>query len=119
MLSVQYLQTIVTILVSGEIIFRLLRDIYKTREKQKTREGLIKLNWTIPNVAYKIEDKFFLRKYILFTYLLDSSFFIILKRIRNSQTKLSIKATGSIAAIVVLTIILTGILRYSAVYPFQ
>jgi hypothetical protein len=109
---------IVTVFVAGEIIFRLSKDIYKTREKQKNREGLIKLNWTIPNVANEIKDKLFLKKYILFTYLLDSNFFIILKRIRDSQTKFSIKATGSIIVTIVLTIILTGILRYLAIHPF-
>ena len=112
MLSMQYLQTIVTIFVAGEITIRLSKDIYKTREKQKTREGLLKLNWTIPNIANEIEDKLFLKKYILFTYLLDSNFSIILKWIRNSLTSFSIKATGSIIAAVVLSIILTGILRH-------
>lgn len=110
MLSMQNLQIIVTIFVAGEIIFRLSKDIYKTRTKQKTRKGLIKLNWTIPNVTNEIEDKLFLKKHILFTYLLDSDFSISLKWIRDLQTKFSIKATGSIIATIVLSLILTGIM---------
>ena len=47
MLWLQYLQTIVTTMISGSIIIKLSQDIYKTREKQKTRNGLLKLNWTI------------------------------------------------------------------------
>ena len=47
MLWLQYLQTIVTTMISGSIIIKLSQDIYKTREKQKTRDGLLKLNWTI------------------------------------------------------------------------
>lgn len=110
MLSMQYLQTIVAIFVAGEITLRLSKDIYKTREKQKTREGLIRLNWTIPDVVNKIEDKLFPKKYILFAYLLDFNFSVILKWIRDWQTKFSIKATGSIIVAVVLSIILTGIM---------
>lgn len=119
MLSMQNLQVIVTIFVASEITIRLSKDIYKTIEKQKTREGLIKLNWTIPNIANEIEEKFFLKKYILFTYLLDSNFFSILKWVRDTRTKFSIKATGSVIATVVLSIILTGILRYLAIYSFK
>ena len=110
MLSTQYLQMIVTILVAGEIIFRLSKDIYKTREKQRTREGLLKLNWTTYNIVDEIGNKFFLKKYISFTYLLDNNFSIILKWIRSPQTKSSIKSTGSIIAVLVLSIILTGII---------
>ena len=109
MWSIQYLQTIVTILVAGEIIFRLSKDIYRTRKKQKCREGLIKLNWTVPNIANELKDKIFLRKYILLTYLLNSNVSTILNWIRDSQTKFSIKAAGSIIAAAVLSIILTGI----------
>ena len=110
MLSTQYLQMIVTILVAGEIIFRLSKDIYKTREKQRTREGLLKLNWTNYNIVDEIGNKFFLKKYISYTYLLDNNFSIILKWIRSPQTKSSIKSTGSIIAVLVLSIILTGII---------
>jgi hypothetical protein len=106
----QYLQIIVTIFVAGEIIYRLSKDIYKTRKKQKTREGLIKLNWTIPNVTNEIEDKLFLKKYISFIYLSVSNFSIFLKWIDELQTKFSIKATGSIIATLILSIILTAIL---------
>lgn len=81
MLSMQYLQLIVTIFVAGEITFRLSKDIYKTREKQKTREGLVKLNWTSPNVANEI-----------------------------LQTKFPIKSIGSIIATIILCIILSGII---------
>jgi hypothetical protein len=59
MLLMQYLQMIVTVIVSGGITVKLSKDIYKTREKQKTRKGLLKLNWTIPNIANVIENKFF------------------------------------------------------------
>jgi hypothetical protein len=100
----------VTIFVAAEIIFRLSKDIYKTREKQKTREGLLKLNWTSPNIVNEIENKFFLKKYILFAYLLDNNFLIILRFIHNPQTKFSIKATMSIIAAVVSGIILTGVM---------
>lgn len=50
---------IVTVIVSGGITVKLSKDIYKTREKQKTRKGLLKLNWTIPNIENVIENKFF------------------------------------------------------------
>lgn len=109
MLSMQYLQMIVTIFVAGEIIFRLSRDIYRTRKKQKCRKGLIKLNWTVPDITNEIKDKLFLIKYISFTYSSDSNFSIILKWIHDSQAKFSIKVTGSIIATAVLSIILTGI----------
>ena len=110
MLSTQYLQMIVTILVAGEIIFRLSKDIYKTREKQRTREGLLKLNWTNYNIVDEIGNKFFLKKYISYTYLLDNNYSKNLKWIRSPQTKSSIKSTGSIIAVLVLSIILTGII---------
>jgi hypothetical protein len=110
MFSMQYLQMISAILIVGEITNRLLKDIYKTRKKQKTREGLLKLNWTIPNITNEIENKFFLKKYILFSYLLDNYFSIILKCIHSPQTKLSIKSTGTIIFTIVLVIILTGIM---------
>jgi hypothetical protein len=119
MLSMQYLQTIVTIFIAAEIIFRLSKDIYKTKQKQKSRQGLLKLNWVIPNLTDEIENKFYLKKYILFTYLLDNNLSIVLKWIHNPQTKFSIKATGSIIGVLVLSIILTGILRYLAIYSFQ
>jgi hypothetical protein len=47
MLLILLLQKLVTIIVSGDITIKLSRDIYKTREKQKNRKGLLKLNWTI------------------------------------------------------------------------
>jgi hypothetical protein len=101
---------IATLLVAGEIIFRLSNDIYKTREKQRAREGLLKLNWTTYRIMDEIENKFFFKKYILFKYLLDNDFSIILRWIRSPQTKSSIKATGSIIAVLVLGVILTGII---------
>jgi hypothetical protein len=110
MFSMQYLQMISAILIVGEITNRLLKDIYKTKEKQKIREGLLKLNWTIPNIANEIENKFFLKKYISFKYLLDNESSIILRWIHNPQTKFSIKTTLSIIAAVVSGIILTGII---------
>jgi hypothetical protein len=67
MLTMQYLQTITAIFIAGEITNRLLKDIYKTREKQKTREGLLNLNWTIPNVTDEIGNKISLKKCILFS----------------------------------------------------
>ena len=84
----QYLQTIVTIFIASEIIFRLVKDIYKTREKQKTRTGLIRLNWTIYSLKNEIENRIFLKKYILFTYLLDNHFSLILKWIQLKLKKL-------------------------------
>jgi hypothetical protein len=87
MFSMQYLQMIAAILIVGEITNRLLKDIYKTRKKQKTREGFLKLNWTIPNITNEIENKFFLKKYILLSYLLDNYFSKILKCIHSPQTK--------------------------------
>ena len=110
MLTMQYLQTITAIFIAGEITNRLLKDIYKTREKQKTREGLLNLNWTIPNVMNEIENKISLKKYILFSYLLDNNFSMILKWIYDPQTKQLIKSTGAVIFVVVLVIILTGII---------
>jgi len=109
MLTMQYLQTITAIFIAGEITNRLLKDIYKTREKQKTREGLLNLNWTIPNVMNEIENKISLKKYILFSYLLDNNSSMILKWIYNPQTKKLIKSTGAVVFVVLLVIILTGI----------
>jgi len=109
MFSMQYLQTIAAILIVGEIANRLSKDICKTREKQKNREGLLKLNWAIPNIANEIENKFFLKKYILFSYLLNDDFSRILKWINSPQTKLLIKSAGAIIFTVVLVITLTGI----------
>lgn len=68
-----YLQTIVTIFVASEIIIRLSKDIYKTREMQKTREGLLKLNWTTLNIVNRIEDRPCLKKYIQIKYYLGSN----------------------------------------------
>jgi hypothetical protein len=109
MFSMQYLQTIAAILIVGEIANRLSKDICKTREKQKNRERLLKLNWAIPNIANEIENKFFLKKYILFSYLLNDDFSRILKWINSPQTKLLIKSAGAIIFTVVLVITLTGI----------
>lgn len=63
MLSMQYLQNIVAISVAFEIIYRLSTDICKTKEKQKNRQGLLKLNWAIPDIVYEIENKLILKKY--------------------------------------------------------
>jgi hypothetical protein len=48
MLSTVYLQTLVTIMVFGGVAVKLTQDIYKTMEIQKTRKGLLKLNWEFP-----------------------------------------------------------------------
>jgi len=48
MLSMVYLQTLVTIMVFGGVAVKLTQDIYKTMEIQKTRKGLLKLNWEFP-----------------------------------------------------------------------
>ena len=53
MFLMQYLQIIVTLMVAGDIILKLSQDIYKTRKKQKTRKGLLKLNWIIPDLKRK------------------------------------------------------------------
>ncbi len=58
MLLIEYLQTIVSVIVLSSIIIKLSQDIYKTREKQKTRKGLLKLNWTIPSTTDEIGNKF-------------------------------------------------------------
>lgn len=79
MLSMHYLQTVVTIFVASEIIIRLSKDIYKTREMQKTREGLLKLNWTSLNIVNRIENRSCLKKYIQIKYYLDSNSSIISK----------------------------------------
>ena len=47
MFSFHYLQTIAALLIVGEITIRLLKEIFKTKEKQRSREGLLRLNWTI------------------------------------------------------------------------
>jgi hypothetical protein len=110
MLSTQYLQTIVTVIVASEITIRLSKDIYKTRQKQKTRSELIKLNWTVPDVANEIENKFFMKKYILFIYLSENKFFRLLaERINNPKVEFTIKSSGSIIVALVLALILTGV----------
>ncbi len=48
MLLIQYLQIIVSMLISGGIAVRMSEDIYKTRKIQKNRNGLLELNWIIP-----------------------------------------------------------------------
>ena len=102
---------LVTVMVASEITIRLSTDIYKTREKQKARNGILKLNWTFPDVASEIENKFFMKKYILFTYLLENKFSRILaESINNPEVKFSIKSTENIIVAVVLGLILTGIM---------
>lgn len=122
MLLIKLLQLIVTLLVAGDITRKLSKDIYKTKKKQKTREGLLELNWTIPNISNVIEYKFF--QYVLFTNFLENKFFQyilfinflenklsrILKWIHKPQTKYSIKASGGMIVLVILGIILTGIM---------
>jgi len=110
MLTIQYMQTITAIFISGEITNRLLKDIYKTKRKQKNRDGLLNLNWTIPSVMNEIGKKISLKKCILFSYLLDNNFSMILKWIYDPQTKQLIKSTGAVIFVVVLVIILTGII---------
>jgi hypothetical protein len=110
----QYLQTIVAILLLGEIINRLLKDIYKTNEKQKTREGLLKLNWTIPKIENDIGNKLLLRKNILFSYLLGSKNFTMLKQLQNPLTKLSMNSTITAFFIVISVIFLTAVVLKSS-----
>jgi hypothetical protein len=50
MLSIQLLQMAVAVIVASETTIRLSKDIFKTRKKQKARMGLLKLNWTFPDV---------------------------------------------------------------------
>lgn len=57
MLLMSYFQELVAIVVSGDIIIKLSKDIYKTREKQKTRKGLLKLNWTNFKLSYLGREK--------------------------------------------------------------
>lgn len=116
MLSMQYLQNIVAIFVAVEIVSRLSIDICKTKEKQKTREGLLKLNRVTPNLVNRMENRFFLKKRILFTDLLDFNFHMILRWIRNLKAKFSIKVYRSIIVTVILIIISTGILLNKS-YP--
>jgi hypothetical protein len=122
MLLIKFLQLIVTFLVAGDITRKLSKDIYKTKQKQKTREGLLELNWTIPNISEVIENKFFqfillinflenkYFQYILFINFLGNKFSRIFKWVRSPQTKYSIEATGGIIVLVVLGIILTGVI---------
>jgi hypothetical protein len=109
MFSYHYLQTIAAVLIVGEITIRLLKEIFKTKEKQRAREGLLRLNWTIPDITNEIESRFFLKKYILFPYLLSNNFSIYLRWIRNPQTIVFIKSTGAIIFLFVSVVILTGI----------
>lgn len=44
----RYLQTFVSVVVSADVTLKLSKDIYKTNVLQKSRKGLLKLNWTIP-----------------------------------------------------------------------
>lgn len=110
MFSMQYLQIIVTLMVTGEITIKLSKDMYKTRTKQKTREGLLKLNWIIPNIPNKIEKRLFRKEYTLSHNLLENNFSGILKWIYTPQIKYSIESAGGIIIVVVLGIILTGIM---------
>ena len=57
MLLIEYLQMIVSAIVSSSIITKLSQDIYKTREIQKTREGLLKLNWTIFKISNESKEE--------------------------------------------------------------
>jgi hypothetical protein len=110
----QYLQTIVAIFLLGEIINRLLKDIYKTKEKQKTREGLLKLNWTIPKIENDIGNKLLLRKNIMFSYLLNTNFFAMSKQLQNPLTGLSMKSTVTAFFIVLSVIFLTAVVLKSS-----
>lgn len=65
MFLIQDLQMFVALMVSGGIAIRLSQDIYKTREKRKTRKELLKLNWEISNVVNLIENKFSQRQHTL------------------------------------------------------
>jgi hypothetical protein len=111
MFSYHYLQTIAAVLIVGEITIRLLKEIFKTKEKQRAREGLLRLNWTIPDITNEIESKFFLKKYILFTYLLRNYFSMYLRWIRDPQIVVIIKSIGAIIFILVSAVILTGIMQ--------
>jgi hypothetical protein len=107
--SLQYLPIIVTIFVAAEITIRLTKDIYKTRKINETRLRLLKLNWIIPTQNRRFNNKLFHIKYVLLPYLLDSYSSMILSRIQNPQTKISIKSVGAVIFIVVLVIVLTGV----------
>jgi hypothetical protein len=48
MLFTRYLQTLVSVLVSADVIIKLSKDIYKTKVLQKNRKGVLELNWEIP-----------------------------------------------------------------------
>lgn len=48
MLLMRHLQTFVSVLVLADVTIKLSKDIYKTRILQKTRKGLLKLNWIMP-----------------------------------------------------------------------
>jgi hypothetical protein len=104
------LQIIVTLMVVGDVILRISQDAYGTRKKQKTRKGLLKLNWVIPDLMKRVEKQFFQKRHTSFTNLLDNKFSIILKWSHNPQTKYSIQAAGGVIVVVVLGIILTGIM---------
>lgn len=48
LLFTRYLQTLVSVLVSADVIIKLSKDIYKTKVLQKNRKGVLELNWKIP-----------------------------------------------------------------------
>jgi hypothetical protein len=110
MFSMQYLQIIATLMITGEITLKLSKDMYKTRKKQKTREGLLKLNWRIPNIPNKIEKRLFRKEYTLSNNLLENNFSGILKWIYNPQTKYSIEASGGIIIIIIIIVVVLGII---------
>jgi len=69
----------------------------------------LKLNWIIPTINKRFNNELFHIKYVLLPYLLDSYSSMILSRIQNPQTKISIKSVGAVIFIVVLVIVLTGV----------
>lgn len=46
---IQYLQIFVSVLILADVVIKLSIDTYKTKDLQKNREGVLKLNWGIPN----------------------------------------------------------------------
>lgn len=54
---IDYFQGLVTIIVAGSVILKLLNDMYKTTEKKKKRKGLLELNGIIPRTTKSRKEK--------------------------------------------------------------
>ena len=67
LLFTRYLQKLVSVLVSADVIIKLSKDIYKTKVLQKNRKGVLELNWKIPEwVLEKVHLGFDISRTLLY-----------------------------------------------------